>query len=258
MARRTSDSAVAIAPSAVQLTAAANGFREHAESSRAQALQVIEEAGEARTQIETLVGVARQIGTIAHEISSIAQQTSLLSINARIQAALAGDEGRGFAVVATEVKELAAKTRNAVDGIEGHIAHVTSVANQSVEFLQRVLGRIEMLESAATGICSSADAQFASTADIAQRITEVSASTQSVAQNIDAAQTTASDTESMATTMVQAAERMSKESLQLQDQVADFVLQMQGVGQRPAPVAEVRRASAPDGDDQSPPLAQAG
>jgi methyl-accepting chemotaxis protein/cytochrome b561 len=244
MARRTSDSAVAIAPSAAQLTAAASGFREHAESSRAQALQVIEEAAEARTQIQTLVVAARQIGTIALEISGIARQTSLLAINARVQAALAGEEGKGFAVVATEVKELSAKTRKAVDGIEGHIEHVTSVANQSGEFLQRVLVRIESLESAATAICSSADAQCACTADIAQRIAEVSASTQSVTQNIDAAQATACDTESMAATVVEAAERMSEEALQLQDQVAHFVLQIQGVGRRPAPAQLMPMARA--------------
>jgi methyl-accepting chemotaxis protein len=258
MARRTSNTAVAIAPSAAQLTAAASGFREHAENSRAQAIQVIEEAAEARTQIETLAGAARQIGTIAHEISGIARQTSLLAINARIQAALAGEEGKGFAVVATEVKELAAKTRNAVDGIGSHIEHVASVANQCGEFLQRVLVRIEKLESAATGICSSADAQCGSTADIAQRIAEVSASTQSVAQNIDAAQATASDTESMAATVVQAAERMSQEALQLQDQVAHFVLEIQGVGRRSAPVAGARGASASDEGDRLMSAAQAG
>ncbi len=240
MARRTSDSAVAIAPSAAQLTATAGGFREHAESSRTQALGVIEEAAEARTQIDRLLGAAGQIGTIANEISDIARQTSLLSINARIQAALAGDEGKGFAVVATEVKELAAKTRHAVDAIGGHIDFVTSLANQSAEFLQRVLGRIETLESSATSICSSADAQCASTAEIAQLINEVSASIQSVAQNIDAAQATSSDTENMAAGVVQAAEKLSQQAVLLQNQVANFVLQIGDVGRRTPPATDSR------------------
>jgi methyl-accepting chemotaxis protein/cytochrome b561 len=226
LARQTSNAAIAIAPGAAQLTAAASGFRDHAENSKAQALRVIEEAGEARTQI-----------------AAIARSTSLLAVNARIQAALAGEEGRGFAVVATEVKELATKTRDAVDGIAGQIDHVTSVAKQSGDFLQRVLTRIETLESAATSICNSADAQCGSTADIAQRISEISASTQSVAKNIDAAQVTACDTESMAATVVQAAEQMSQEALQLQAQVANFVLQIQDVGQHSA-AAEPKGADA--------------
>jgi len=236
-ARRTSESAVAIAPSAANLTAVAGGFRQHAENSRTQAMAVIREAADARQQIETLASAARQIGTIAHVIAGIARQTALLAINARIQAALAGSEGKGFAVVATEVKELATKTRSAVDGISVHIDHVTSVAQQSSEFLQRVLARIESLESAASSICSSADAQCTSTGEIANQIVVISGSIQTVAQNIDAAQVTASDTESMAATVVQAAESLSQEALQLQDQVANFVLELQGVGQRDAPEA---------------------
>jgi methyl-accepting chemotaxis protein/cytochrome b561 len=252
MARRTSESAVAIAPSAEQLTAAASDLREHAQSSRQQALQVIKEAAETRTQVDTLVGAADQIGTIAETISTISRQTSLLAINARIQAALAGAEGKGFAVVATEVKELAAKTRNAVDEIGRHIERVTSVSDECAEFLQRLLKRIETLESAASGICRSADTQCSSTVHIARRITEVSASTQSVMQNIHSAQATASDTESMAAHMAQAAERMSQEALQLQDQVANFVLQIQGVGQRtePAAPAAARRPAASDRNGQ--------
>ena len=256
-AQRTRDSAVAIAPRAAQLTAAAHGFRQHAENSRAQALEVIREAAAARTQIETLVGAAAKIGGIADEIAAIARQTSLLSINARIQAALAGEEGKGFAVVATEVKDLATKTRSAVDGIGGHIEYVTSVANRSGEFLQRVLERIASLESSATGICSSADLQCTSTADIADRIGEVGASTQSVAQNIDAAQVTARDTENMAASVVQAAERMSHEALQLQDQVAQFVLEIQGAGQRSLRDADADAETTPNdrADDQWAPAA---
>lgn len=248
-ARQTSDSAMAVAPSAAQLSAAASGFREHAESSRTQALQVIAEAAAARTQIETLAGAARQIGSIAEEITAIAQSTSLLAVNARIQAALAGEEGRGFAVVATEVKELAAKTRKAVDGIGGQIEHVTSVANQSGEFLQRVLGRIETLEGAATGICNSADVQCAATVDIAKRIAEIAASTHAVAANIDAAQVTARDTENMAATVVQAADQMSEDALRLQDQVANFVLQIQGVGKPSGASGASMRAGAMEADD---------
>jgi methyl-accepting chemotaxis protein/cytochrome b561 len=237
MARRTSDRASSIAPAAVQLSTAANGVRVHAEHSKAQALRVVEEAAEAKTQIESLVHAARQIGSIADEINDIARRTSLLAINARIQAALAGDAGRGFAVVATEVKELAAKTRGAVDGIGSQIKQVTTVATQSGEFLQRVLTRIESLESAASGICNSADAQCASTSDIAERMTEISVSTQSVAENIDAAQDTASATESMAAAVVQAADLMEERAMQLQDQVANFVLQIQDGGASSADTA---------------------
>lgn len=256
MARRTSDRASSIAPAAAQLSAAADGVRQHAEQSRAQALQVVEEAAEAKMQIESLAGVAQQITSIADEIIEIARRTSLLAINARIQAALAGDAGSGFAVVATEVKDLATKTRTAVDGITGQIGQVTTVANRSGEFLLRVLSRIESLERAASGIYNSADAQCASTRDIAERMTEIGASTQSVAENIDAAQGTASDTEHMAAVVVQAADLMEEKALQLQDQVANFVLQIQAGGAPAARVAVTSRGRTAAAGDQSEPLAK--
>jgi methyl-accepting chemotaxis protein len=62
-------------------------------------------------------GVIKQIGGVSTSIETIAKQTRLLSLNAAIEAARAGDAGRSFAVVAGEVKNLADQTRAATDQI---------------------------------------------------------------------------------------------------------------------------------------------
>ena len=76
-----------------------------------------------------------KINELAKNIMDIANQTSLLSLNASIEAARAGEQGRGFAVVADEIGKLAEQSSQTVSGI----TQIVTEVNASVEQMETSL-----------------------------------------------------------------------------------------------------------------------
>ncbi|MCC5909434.1 MAG: methyl-accepting chemotaxis protein [Clostridiaceae bacterium] len=103
-------------------------------------------------EIEKAVGdldhKAQSIGAILQTISTIAEQTNLLALNAAIEAARAGEAGKGFAVVADEIRKLAEQSGRSTDEIREIITAIQQESNKTVGVMEQV--KVQNKESDAT------------------------------------------------------------------------------------------------------------
>lgn len=93
-------------------------------------------------RIKRLGESSQEIGDIVSLINDIADQTNILSLNAAIQASMAGDAGRGFAVVADEVQRLAERASGATKQIEALVKTIQSDTNEAVISMEQTTAEV--------------------------------------------------------------------------------------------------------------------
>jgi methyl-accepting chemotaxis protein len=138
-----------------------------------------------QTQVESIaesvVRLSEQgqaIGEIIATVNDLAEQSNLLSVNAAIEAAKAGEQGKGFAVVAQEVKSLAEQSKQATAQVRTILSDIQKATNAAVLATEQGSKAVE------AGVAQSADAgesirQLAdSVTEAAQAATQISASSQ--------------------------------------------------------------------------------
>ncbi len=80
----------------------------------------------------------QKIGNAVQLITSIAEETNLLSLNASIEAARAGEQGKGFAVVAAQIQKLAEQSNNSAQEIEEIIHNLMTESEKAVATMDDV------------------------------------------------------------------------------------------------------------------------
>ena len=88
---------------------------------------------ESKAIITRLGEKSNEIANIAQVITSIATRTNLLSLNASIESARAGEQGKGFAVVASEIRTLAEQSKIAAGNISDLIQNVLEETSEAVK-----------------------------------------------------------------------------------------------------------------------------
>ncbi|PBP79556.1 methyl-accepting chemotaxis protein [Pseudomonas syringae] len=135
-------------------TASRNGLRiMHQAHSTIQALA--EEVEVSAQKVQALALHSQSIGGVIQVISTIADQTNLLALNAAIEAARAGEQGRGFAVVADEVRTLASRTQASTEEIRGIIQQLQGATDAAVQQMQAGQQKAHACISAASDVSGS-------------------------------------------------------------------------------------------------------
>jgi methyl-accepting chemotaxis protein len=98
-----------------------------------QSNQTAEATKAVQEHVLTLTNKLGQISDFVNNIAEIADQTNLLSLNASIEAARAGDQGRGFAVVAEEIRKLADNSAKTAKEIDGLITEISDYSNNAIK-----------------------------------------------------------------------------------------------------------------------------
>jgi methyl-accepting chemotaxis protein len=152
--------------------------------------------------IKELESKSNQIGEIVDIITSIADQTNLLALNAAIEAARAGEHGRGFAVVADEVRKLAENSGTAASQIAELLTEIKNGTHEAVssmdagsqtvengvaalsgtvEAVQKIVEESNRIAVMAENIAAAAEEQSASIEEVTATVDEVASISQEAA-----------------------------------------------------------------------------
>jgi methyl-accepting chemotaxis protein len=161
--RRSAEIADTAARSTKETTAAAARGSESTQQALGRLRTAFQQVDDASAAVFTLSERTAEIHAIVQAITQIAEQTHLLSVNASIEAARAGDAGRGFAVVAEEIRRLADSSANSaeqirviVQGIDGQTRTVVNTMRESTRELNEGRQRMDDISHTLEGIVTGA------------------------------------------------------------------------------------------------------
>jgi len=173
-ARQIADSAQGVARIADSTSAAARNGDETVSRAHGEVSTIRKQVDAVVEHMLDLGKKSQQIGGILEIIDELAEQTNILSINATIEAAGAGEAGKRFSVVADEIRKLADRVGGSTKEIRGLIDQIRGAVNAAV-----------MATESGSKAVDAGTRQFAEVTTVFRRITELLRTTAEAAKEIE-------------------------------------------------------------------------
>lgn len=107
--------------------------------------QTVQVSCSMRSDMDSLQNLIGHLNDVIVGIETISLQTSLLSLNASIEAARAGDAGRGFAVVAGEIRELAERTQQLTRNMGEFVNDIRAASQKSADSTMETISILDSM-----------------------------------------------------------------------------------------------------------------
>lgn len=196
---------------------ATDRLHDNAKSVGAEAEVSRKKIAELMQAMESIKTTSQEINNIIVDIEEIAAQTNLLSLNAAIEAARAGDAGKGFAVVADQIRKLAedsaqsaVRTKDLIEASLLEVSKGNDITEDTSASMNKVIDELENILLAVGEIRIASDRQAVSVEEIEKGVEQIS---MVVTSNSATAEETSATSE-----------QLSAQAITLNEQVGQFKL----------------------------------
>ena len=134
--------------------------------------------GDTEKRFKSLAQRSQEISTAVALINTISERTHVLSLNASIQAAAAGEAGRGFAVVASEVQRLSDASSKAANEIAAMVGNIQAETNESLLTLSGLVSDVVEQSTLAQSAAQEMQSAQTATQELIAMVAQIAASSE--------------------------------------------------------------------------------
>ncbi|HUQ01104.1 MAG TPA: HAMP domain-containing methyl-accepting chemotaxis protein [Kofleriaceae bacterium] len=192
--------------------------------------QIRRSVDDAADKMRDLGESSKRIGNIVEVIRQISEQTSMLALNASIEAAHAGEQGRGFAVVADEVSSLARRVGQSAKDIEALIQTIKEQTQAAMASMDVGTRDVDTGSQLVTSTLTGLGQLITVVKDTAHAVQEQAVVSDEIARNMDTVQHIATEVLTGSEESVVQAERLHELAYQLEQSIGGFNLDGSRVG----------------------------